>query len=158
MTNAGLGLAVDVQDASGSQSVPEPRRIKNWVIRALSRGALGEITVRVVTEAEGSHLNEVYRHGVGPTNVLTFPAEFAVPGLVADAVPLGDIVVCAPVIEREANFQGIELDAHWAHMVIHGVLHLMGFDHQTSEDAVIMEAREKKLLEGLGFTDLFYET
>jgi len=158
MTNAGLGLAVDVQDASGSQSVPEPRRIKNWVIHALSREALGEITVRVVTEAEGSHLNEVYRHGVGPTNVLTFPAEFAVPGLVADAVPLGDIVVCAPVIEREANFQGIELDAHWAHMVIHGVLHLMGFDHQTSEDAVIMEAREKKLLEGLGFTDLFYET
>jgi len=158
MTNAGLGLAVDVQDASGSQSVPEPRRIKNWVIHALSREALGEITVRVVTETEGSHLNEVYRHGVGPTNVLTFPAEFAVPGLVADAVPLGDIVVCAPVIEREANFQGIELDAHWAHMVIHGVLHLMGFDHQTSEDAVIMEAREKKLLEGLGFTDLFYET
>ena len=158
MTNAGLGLAVDVQDASGSQSVPEPRRIKNWVIHALSREALGEITVRVVTETEGSHLNEVYRHGVGPTNVLTFPAEFAVPGLVADAVSLGDIVVCAPVIEREANFQGIELDAHWAHMVIHGVLHLMGFDHQTSEDAVIMEAREKKLLEGLGFTDLFYET
>ena len=156
MINA--GLAVDVQNASGSQSVPEPRRIKNWVIHALSREVLGEITVRVVAEAEGSHLNEVYRHGVGPTNVLTFPAEFAVPGLVADAVPLGDIVVCAPVIEREANFQGIELDAHWAHMVIHGVLHLMGFDHQTSEDAVIMEAREKKLLEGLGFTDLFYET
>ena len=158
MTNAGLGLAVDVQDASGSQSVPEPRRIKNWVIHALSREALGEITVRVVTEAEGSHLNEVYRHGVGPTNVLTFPAEFAVPDLVADAVPLGDIVVCAPVIEREADLQGIELDAHWAHMVIHGVLHLMGFDHQTSEDAVIMEAREKELLEGLGFKNLFYET
>ena len=95
---------------------------------------------------------------MGPTNVLTFPAEFAVSDLVVDAVPLGDIVVCAPVIEREANFQGIELDAHWAHMVIHGVLHLMGFDHQTSEDAVIMEAREKELLEGLGFTGLFYET
>ena len=156
MTNT--GLAVDVQDASGSQSVPEPRRIKNWVIHALSREVLGEITVRVVAEAEGSHLNEVYRHGVGPTNVLAFPTEIVTPDLVADVLPLGDIVVCAPVIEREADLQGIELDAHWAHMVIHGVLHLMGFDHQTSKDAVIMEAREKELLEGLGFKNLFYET
>ena len=156
MTNA--GLAVDVQDASGSQSVPEPGRIKNWVIHALSREVLGEITVRVVAEVEGSYLNEIYRHGVGPTNVLAFPAGLAALDLATDILPLGDIVVCAPVIEREANFQGIELDAHWAHMVIHGVLHLMGFDHQTSEDAVIMEAREKELLEGLGFTDLFYET
>jgi probable rRNA maturation factor len=156
MINA--GLAVDVQNASGSQSVPEPRRIKNWVIHALSREVLGEITVRVVAEAEGSHLNEVYRHGVGSTNVLAFPTEIATLDLVADVLPLGDIVICAPVIEREADLQGIELDAHWAHMVIHGVLHLMGFDHQTSEDAVIMEAREKELLEGLGFKNLFYET
>ena len=68
-------LAIEIQDASGSRSVPEPGRIKNWVIHALPREAIGEITVRVVAEAEGVRLNEGYRHGVGPTNVLAFPAE-----------------------------------------------------------------------------------
>ena len=144
-------LAIEIQDASGSRSVPEPGRIKSWVIHALPRETLGEITVRVVAEAEGVRLNEGYRHGVGPTNVLAFPAERISLTLAAELLPLGDVVICAPVLEREANVQGIELDTHWAHVVIHGVLHLVGFDHETSEDAAAMEAREREVLEALGY-------
>lgn len=144
-------LAIEIQDASGSRSVPEPGRIKNWVIHALPREAIGEITVRVVAEAEGVRLNEGYRHGVGPTNVLAFPAERISSTVAAELLPLGDLVICAPVLEREASVQGIELDAHWAQVVIHGVLHLVGFDHETSEDAAVMEAREREVLEALGY-------
>ena len=147
------GRLVEIQDASGGGSVPDPGRIRSWVMHALPREASGEVTVRVVAEAEGARLNEGYRHGRGATNVLAFPADATTPTEADELPPLGDLVICAPVLEREANDRGSGLEAHWAHVVIHGVLHLVGFDHETSEDAAVMEARETELLATLGYPD-----
>ena len=109
-----------------------------------------ELTVRVVDEAEAASLNEQFRRGSGPTNVLAFSHDNEVPGAKSS---LGDLVICAPVLEREAADQGKTLEAHWAHISIHGTLHLLGYDHETEEDARVMEARERELLGALGFDD-----
>ncbi len=110
------------------------------------------MTLRIVAAAEGRRLNRQWRGKDKPTNVLSFPAgEPLAPG--DEAVSLGDIVICAPVIRREAGEQGKTLRAHWAHMVVHGVLHLLGYDHESERDAVIMEALERELLADRGFPD-----
>jgi len=120
-----------------------------WVNAALRDHAHdAELTVRFVDEGEAAELNRRWRGKSGPTNVLSFPVsglEQAAPGL------LGDIVVCAPVVEREAEQQGKRLQAHWAHMVVHGTLHLLGYDHENNEEADIMESLEATILAGLGF-------
>ena len=113
---------------------------------------VGELTVRVVGESEGASLNERFRHGSGATNVLAFSHDDPVVGGEGEA-PLGDLVICAPVLEREAADQGKSLEAHWAHISIHGALHLIGYDHENPEDARAMEARERELLASLGFDD-----
>jgi probable rRNA maturation factor len=108
--------------------------------------------LRIVTAEESADLNSRYRGKPGPTNVLSFPAEPpAGPG--DELLPFGDVVMCAAVVEREAHEQGKEPAAHWAHMVVHGVLHLQGYDHENVRDAGIMEARERELLAALGFPD-----
>lgn len=107
-----------------------------------------ELTIRIVGETEAAHLNQRWRGKEGPTNVLSFPAaglENIAPGL------LGDVIVCAPVVEREAEQQRKTLQAHWAHMVVHGTLHLLGHDHQNESQAGIMEALEVDILGELGF-------
>ncbi len=107
-----------------------------------------ELTVRIVDEEEGARLNKQWRGGNGATNVLSFPAadDFnMIPEL------LGDIVICAPVVEREAREQGKPPESHWAHMVIHGTLHLLGHDHQIDEEADVMEALEIDRLHLLGY-------
>lgn len=108
--------------------------------------------MRVVGESEGASLNERFRHGSGATNVLAFSHDDPVPGGESET-PLGDLVICAPVLEREAADQGKSLEAHWAHISIHGALHLIGYDHEDPEDARAMEARERELLASLGFED-----
>lgn len=143
--------AIDVQFALQAPGVPGAADIRQWARQALAEHAApAELVVRIVDEAEMTALNRSYRGKDGPTNVLSFPCE----GF--DAVPsdlLGDIVICAPVVAAEAATQGKPLAGHWAHLVIHGVLHLLGYDHQHAPDAARMERRESDLLAGLGFPD-----
>ncbi len=107
-----------------------------------------EVSLYIVDEAESQELNAQYRGKDKPTNVLSFPAD--IPEEVG--VPLlGDLVVCAPVVEREAQEQGKTLEAHWAHMLVHGSLHLLGYDHIEDDEADVMEALETEIITGLGF-------
>jgi len=119
--------------------------VARWIRAALAVPA-AEITVRVVDAEEGLALNRGYRGQDHATNVLTFPYSSA-PVLAAD------LVLCAPVVEREAEAQGVALDAHYAHLVVHGTLHAQGFDHERRADAKRMEAREREILAALGFAD-----
>jgi probable rRNA maturation factor len=143
-------LAIVVRNAARSRGVPKDASIRKWTAAAL-QGAAGEVTVRIVTAAESAELNARYRGHSGATNVLSFPAgeTWIVPA--RELAPLGDVVVCAEVVAREAREQKKALGAHWAHMLIHGALHLRGYDHVTTRQARRMEAHERKLLAALGF-------
>ena len=147
-------IEIDVQygdDLSGAEcaGLPNALQITTWAEAALAGlRSEAQLTVRIVSNAEGEMLNQTYRHKPGPTNVLSFAIEDA------DELPvplLGDIVVCAPVVEREAHEQGKEAAAHWAHMVVHGTLHLLGYDHLDDAQAQEMESLETRTLAGLGF-------
>lgn len=128
--------------------IPAAASLREWANVTLGRIA-GDITIRIVDEAESHELNQRYRGKDKSTNVLSFPYD----GDMLDVPVLGDIVICAPVVQREAEQQGKEPRAHWAHMVVHGCLHLLGYDHIQDSEAEIMEARERKVLAGLGFPD-----
>ena len=125
--------------------------IKTWVEAALEgRREQAQVTVRIVDEEEGAELNRRWRKREGPTNVLAFPCT----GLEAIAPELlGDVVICAPVVAREALEQNKAARAHWAHMVIHGTLHLLGFDHIEEGEALVMEQLETRILNRLGYPD-----
>jgi probable rRNA maturation factor len=144
-----MTIILDIQSASSSEDAPDDQSIKRWVSAALdSKTGDTELSIRIVDEAEGKALNETYRGASGPTNVLSFPFDEKTP----EPLPLiGDIVVCAPVVAREAEQQNKALNAHWAHMIIHGVLHLLGYDHQNDSEAAIMEALETEIMQKLGF-------
>lgn len=129
---------------------PSSEFIEACAAHALA-GVDGEVAIRIVDESESAMLNERYRGQPGPTNVLAFPAGDMPSG--ADIRPLGDIVICAPVVAREAAEQQKPLEAHWAHMVVHGCLHLRGYDHGADTEARQMEERERDLLAGLGIED-----
>ena len=148
----GKGLAIVVRNAARGKGVPAGASIRKWTAVALE-GATGEVTVRIVTAAESAELNARYRGASGPTNVLSFPAGEALSLPERELAPLGDLVVCADVVARETPEQEKSLDAHWAHMLIHGALHLLGYDHVTGRQARRMESRERKLLAALGFRD-----
>lgn len=148
-----MNLAVDVQVASTAPELPDEADLRRWVEAALGdcdSGADAELVIRIVDEAESAVLNQTYRHKHGPTNVLSFPFQ-APPGI--DVSLLGDVIVCAPVVIRETSEQGKHLQAHWAHIVIHGVLHLLGYDHQDDTQAAEMETLETRILIGLGYPD-----
>ena len=148
MTASSLDLTV--QFAQQDATMPAREIIESWVRHALA-GSAGAIAVRVVDEAESAELNQRFAGKPGPTNVLAFPAG-DVPG--HDELPLlGDIVICGPIVAREAAEQGKSLEAHWAHIVMHGCLHLVGYDHIEGKDAVVMEAKERMLLAELGIGD-----
>lgn len=118
-------------------------------LHAIDRQA-DELTVRITDEAEISELNEQYRAKQGATNVLSFP--FDAPVGIEDGL-LGDVVICAPVVEREARQQGKPVEAHWAHMIVHGVLHLCGYNHIDDNEAQQMEGLERTIMNKLGFAD-----
>lgn len=144
-------IELDVQHAYPG-SVPSEAQFQRWVAAGLQpRSADSELTIRLVDQAEGQALNLQWRGKDYPTNVLSFPAE--VPDGILDIPLLGDLVICVPVVEREAAEQGKALEAHWAHLVIHGCLHLLGFDHIDDGEAEEMEALERQLLAELGFPD-----
>jgi len=144
-----MTIILDIQSASTSEDTPDEQSIKRWVGAVIdSNQGDTELIVRIVDEPEGKLLNETYRGASGATNVLSFPFENQTP----EALPLiGDIVVCAPIVEREAQQQNKDLNAHWAHMIIHGVLHLLGYDHQNDSEAAVMEGLETEIMQKLGF-------
>lgn len=144
-------LKIEIQQAAGDAATPAAAFFERCARRVLADSA-GELVIRVVDAAESETLNSRYRGKPAPTNVLAFPAG-AVPGLHGAAVPLGDIVICAAIVAREAREQGKSLEAHWAHMIIHGCLHVLGYDHETEAEAAVMEALERRLLSELGFDD-----
>ena len=142
---------VDIQYAMAVDGIPAEDAIRRWVLLVLpEQQKEAELTVRIVDEAEITALNRQYRGKDGPTNVLSFPYE-GIPGVASEL--LGDIVICAPVVASEAIAQHKPLDAHWAHIVVHGVLHLLGYDHQHDDHAHLMEAREAELLASLGYAN-----
>lgn len=142
---------MDVQDATNGEALPDQAQITDWVGAALAgRRESAELTVRIVDEDEGRALNERWRGGAGATNVLSFPVGEE---LAAAPALLGDIVICAPLVRREAAEQGKPEEAHWAHLVIHGVLHLLDYDHVDAREAEVMETLETEVLEGLGYGD-----
>jgi probable rRNA maturation factor len=128
--------------------IPAAASLREWANKALGRIA-GDITLRIVDEAESHELNQRYRGKDKSTNVLSFPYD----GDMLDVPVLGDIVICAPVVQREADQQGKDPRAHWAHMVVHGCLHLLGYDHVQESEAEVMEAKERRILAELGFPD-----
>jgi probable rRNA maturation factor len=133
---------------------PRNADIARWAETALGRRAAGrEIGVRVVGPAESRRLNARYRGKDKPTNVLSFPAAPLPPEASGAAHPLGDLVICAQVVRTEALAQGKPLRAHWAHLVVHGALHLIGYDHAREPDARRMERREITVLRALGFVN-----
>lgn len=151
MSARASGLDLDIQVASGHDGIPEDDRFRQWVEAALSgrvRGA--ELAIRVVDEDEGRTLNATYRGRDYATNVLSFSAEL--PETV-DVPLLGDLVICAPVVAAEALEQDKALEAHWAQMVVHGVLHLLGHDHEDDDEAGVMESAEQAILARLGYAD-----
>lgn len=147
--HSSLRLHLDVQRASTAADLPGDAQLRTWARAALADvGGTHALTLRLVDAAESAELNQAYRHKAGPTNVLSFPFE-APPGVSSRL--LGDLVICAEVVHREAQEQGKSLSAHWAHMVVHGVLHLRGYDHLTESQATDMETLETEIMARLGY-------
>lgn len=144
-----MSITLDLQLASKAPNLPTEAQFQQWLEAAiLPFQEIAEVTVRIVDEEESQQLNFDYREKDKPTNVLSFP--FELPPGVEELPLLGDLVICAQVVAVEAAEQGKELDHHWAHMVVHGCLHLLGFDHINDADAEEMEAEEILILQQLG--------
>ena len=144
---------ITIQYAADKKLAPVKKLLCLWAEQALAiHPGNHEVTIRIVDIAEMSQLNETYRHKSGPTNVLSFPAD--IPAAVAEENPLlGDIAICADVVIKEADEQQKPVQSHWAHMVIHGIFHLLGYNHEQDDEATIMEALEIKVLKKLGFAN-----
>ncbi|WP_407661370.1 rRNA maturation RNase YbeY [Methylomarinum vadi] len=146
---------LEIQIATEMTELPDSDQFQQWVDAALGDSETdNEIVIRVVDEDESSQLNQQYRHKSGPTNILSFPFE-APPGMELEL--LGDLVVCAPVVAREAKRQQKKLLDHWAHIIVHGVLHLLGYDHIDDADAERMESLEINILQQLNIRNPYLE-
>lgn len=144
-----MALNIEIQQASTASNIPSDAQLEAWLNAAcLPECDEFEVCLRIVDSEEIQALNAQYRHKDKPTNVLSFPADIPEE---LDLPLLGDIVICVQVVEAEAIEQGKTLDAHWAHMCVHGMLHLQGFDHIDDEEAEEMEALETTILAGLGY-------
>lgn len=139
-----------LQNASAVQDIPDENEIRLWLQAALQLLPEAVLTIRVVDEDESAALNQQYRQKAGATNVLSFPADLPEE---VELPLLGDLVICAPLVQSEARAQGKPEKAHWAHLVIHGTLHLLGYDHLEEAEAEEMESLESGLLKQLGFAD-----
>lgn len=144
-----MTIELELQIASKIKTLPHPAQVREWVSLTLwERLDTAEMTIRIVDEEESAELNKIYRNKSGPTNVLSFPYD-PQPGVASRL--LGDIVICAEVVEREAAEYKKPLLAHWAHMVVHGTLHLLGYNHILDDEAKEMESIETDILHKLGF-------
>jgi len=147
-------MKLELQIASDASDFPSQADFERWAEAALEDEPRRELVIRIVDEAESQALNRDYRGKDTPTNVLSFPFE-APPGVPGEH--LGDLVICAPVVAREAREQGKPRAHHWAHMVVHGVLHLRGYDHIDPAEAETMEGKERVLLARFGIPDPYRE-
>jgi probable rRNA maturation factor len=153
-----MQIELDLQNAIDSKQLPSFENMQNWIIAALEKVDAKfdrpEITIRIVSQQESQQLNLEYRGKGKPTNVLSFP--FEAPEMIpleALGEFLGDLVICEQVLEQEAQEQKKTVQSHWAHLIIHGVLHLLGFDHIEEHQAEEMEALEIEVMKELGFED-----
>ncbi len=160
MTAENISVDLNIQHCLAGTKIPADEQFRLWVTAALEHRESGlacenySLAIRIVDEQEGQRFNRDYRGGDYPTNVLSFPAELPA-GLPSEVVDgqLGDLLICAPVVEREAQEQGKPEVSHWAHLTVHGVLHLLGFDHELSPEAEAMEALEVDILARLNIVD-----
>ncbi len=147
---------IEIQVIFESKGQPDQQQIQLWVDAALADFDQDtEMVVRIVDEQESAELNEQYRHKSGPTNILSFPVDLP-EGVELNL--LGDLVICAPVLEKEALEQGKLLAHHWAHIIVHGVLHLLGYDHVDETEAELMENKEIAILNKLNINNPYSET
>ena len=153
MTRGPIQLEVSVSYGLPRTGIPAAVSFRRWVAAACQgRIRRADLAIRVVDSKEGQSLNRHYRGKDYATNVLSFPAELP-PGVNMPLPLLGDLVICAPVVAREAAEQGKLLNAHYAHLTVHGVLHLLGLDHDNPHEAEAMEQFEREILAGLGLAD-----
>jgi len=144
---------INIQNNALKTFSPNKTQLRNWANSVLTRKTTPqEVTIRIVDVNEMTQLNSTYRKKNSHTNVLSFPIQLP-HGVTLPKTPLGDIVICAEVVNREADEQSKTKDAHWAHMIVHGIYHLLGYDHETEKEAHEMEALEIETLKQLGFTD-----
>lgn len=143
------GSRTFIQRCVSPKGIPTAASLRAWAEKA-RQGEGGELLIRIVGIEESAALNEQYRGKNGPTNVLSFGYKGSP---LVEGIMLGDVVICAPVVAREAETKHIEPRSHWAHLVVHGVLHLRGFDHVLQQDAVLMEHEESTIITSLGFSD-----
>ena len=142
-------LIASIQLTSNNAEIPKVNQFRKWVKAAIRIDT--EVTIRIVDEEEGRILNSTYRGKDYPTNVLTFP-------LTEEPHLMGDIIICAPVVEAEARAQNKTLEAHYAHLTVHGILHLHGYDHETEPQAELMEAIEIQIITKLGYANPYIVT
>ncbi|MCP4128851.1 MAG: rRNA maturation RNase YbeY [Gammaproteobacteria bacterium] len=148
-------MDLELQTVTAVTEIPPEDSFAQWVRAALRQEREQvELVIRLVDEMESQELNREYRGKDWPSNVLSFPSDL--PAIVASSL-LGDLVICVPVVLREAAEQGKPAQAHWAHMVVHGVLHLLGYDHQKEIDADVMERLEREILATLNIQDPYKE-
>jgi len=147
---------LEVQRVIDLEQLPSDTQLQQWMEAALlDYDHPSEVLIRIVDTEEIAQLNQQYRHKIGTTNILSFP--FELPEGVEGIDLLGDLVVCADVLESEAQKQGKKLHDHWAHIIIHGVLHLLGYDHLEEEDATEMEDKEIRILQQLQINNPYQE-
>lgn len=150
-----MSLRIDLQVGGSRTGLPAVAKFRHWARSAIAgRRRSAELSIRIVDAAESRALNRRFRGRDKPTNVLSFPAELP-PEL--ELPLLGDLVICRDVVEAEAAEQGKPAEAHWAHMVVHGTLHLLGYDHESASEAETMEALEAEILAELGWPDPYKE-
>lgn len=146
---------LDIQIATEFTDIPSEQQFQTWMDTVLTEPSQNsEILIRLVDKAESAELNQQYRHKPGPTNILSFP--FEVPDVIESDL-LGDLVICAPLIAEEAQQQQKKPEHHWAHITIHGILHLLGYDHIAEVDAEEMEALEIRFLSTLKIANPYQE-
>lgn len=150
-------MNITVQYAADKKLAPAKALISEWALQALAGNTdKTDVTIRIVNLDEMTELNQAYRGKTGPTNVLSFPAEL--PQEAANEFPvLGDIVICAEVVNQEALQQHKSQQSHWAHMVVHGIFHLLGYDHVKDDEAEEMEKREIEVMQKLGFANPYQD-
>lgn len=157
MAPSSMNVTIDLVDASHDNWVPEPDAMQRWAEVLLTESGVSEdvsISMRLVEESESAQLNKTWRHRDKPTNVLSFPV--TLPDEVRETLasrPLGDIVICPTVVSREAAQQNKPVEAHWTHLVCHGLLHLLGYHHDNENNASRMEALEIRALDKLGIAN-----